>query len=238
MLPAFPVPRQHAVGVLDKLGTVTDDPQSAPDAHDQDVPSPIDLRDPADAATWAAEADAKRPWRAQIRTAFAALLRDALTPPLRILELGPGPGLLAEVILTTCQVERYTLFDFSPPMLEMCRQRLGDHAIDFVLGDFKQENWTKALSPPLDAVVTMQAVHELRHKRHAPHLYSQLRPLLRPGGMLVICDHTPLDDSARYRALNATVLEQHAALASAGLARITTHLTLHGLYLCSATRPE
>jgi SAM-dependent methyltransferase len=217
----------------------SDAESSPPGAQDRDVPSPIDLRDPADAASWAAEADATRPWRTRFRTAIAELLRDALAPPLRVLELGPGPGFLAEVILGACQIERYTLFDFSPPMLEMCRRRIGGHpAFDFVLGDFTQEGWTEALSPPFDAVVAMQAVHEVRHKRHAPRLYSQLRPLLRSGGLLAICDHTPPDDRARSHALYSTVLEQHAALTGAGLARVTTHLDLHGLYFCAATRPE
>ncbi|MGH2898191.1 MAG: class I SAM-dependent methyltransferase, partial [bacterium] len=111
-----------------------------------DVSSPIDLRDPGDAHTWALEADAKRPWRAQVRDAFAEALgaldspggSPAGSPARRILELGSGPGLLAERILRTCDVERYTLFDFSPPMLDMSRARVGKHpAAAFVLGDFK-----------------------------------------------------------------------------------------------------
>ena len=28
----------------------------------------------------------------------------------------------------------------------------------------------------------MQAVHEIRHKRHVPGLYRQLRPIVSPGG--------------------------------------------------------
>lgn len=199
-----------------------------------DVPSPIDLRDPADAAAWAAAADVKRPWRAELRTRIAGLLHDALPPPLRVLELGPGPGLLAEAILDACQVERYTLFDFSPPMLEMCRQRVGDRAaVRFVLGDFTRDAWIDALEPPFDAVVAMQAVHEVRHKRHVPRLYAQIRALLRPSGMLVVCDHVPPDDSARFRGLHSTEREQHAHLATAGFADVATHTVVYGLYVCS-----
>lgn len=206
-----------------------------------DVPSPIDLRDPGDAHTWALEADAKRPWRAQVRDAFAEAL-GAVDPPagspaLRILELGSGPGLLAERILRTCDVERYTLFDFSPPMLEMSRARVGRHAAAvFVLGDFKQPDWARGLEAPLDAVVTMQAVHEIRHKRHAPGLYRQVHALLRPGGVLLVCDHVPADDTPRRRALFATEEEQHAALRSAGFERVATRLLLSGLYLIAGSR--
>jgi SAM-dependent methyltransferase len=210
---------------------------SPPDAHEDDVPSPIDLRDEADAAAWVAAADVTRPWRAEVRAAIAELLRAGSPPPLRILELGPGPGLLAEVVLGACQVESYTLLDFSAPMLARCRQRLGGHpAVHVVLDDFTRPGWTGAVAPPFDAVLAMQAVHEVRHKRHVPRLYAQIAPVLRPGGRLIVCDHTPLDND-RHRALHATEQEQHAALAAAGLGDVTTHLTLHGLYLCSGRAP-
>ncbi len=205
---------------------------------DEDVPTPIDLRTAVDAREWAESADQKRPWRSRFRAAIAELLLGAR----RVLELGPGPGLLAEVVLDARDVERYTLFDFSPPMLEMCRARLaGRAAVQFVLGDFKQPGWPEtlapALAPPFDAVVAMQAIHEIRHKRHVPLLYAQVRGLLRPGGLLVVCDHAPMDDSPRQRALHSTLDEQHAAFGSAGLVEVTTHLFEHGLYLCSGRRP-
>ena len=205
-----------------------------------DVPSGIDLRDPGDAHTWALEADAKRPWRAQVRDAFAEALGAGSpvgSPARRILELGSGPGLLAERILGTCDVERYTLFDFSPPMLDMSRARVGNRAAAvFVLGDFKQPDWTRGLEAPFDAVVTMQAVHEIRHKRHVPGLYRQVHALLRPGGVLLVSDHIPADDTPRSRALLATEEEQHAAMRSAGFERVATRLFLAGLYLIAGTR--
>lgn len=205
--------------------------------HADDVPSPIDLRDEADAHTWVREADLKRPWRTQLRDAFAAQLAAMIPPAHRVLELGSGPGLLAERILRSCAVERYTLFDFSPPMLAISRERLGANpASRFVLGDFKQPDWMRELDAPFDAVVTMQAVHEIRHKRHVPGVYRQIHGILRPGGRLLVCDHNPLDTSARAAALHATEAEQHAALASAGFVGVTTHLVIDLLYLCSGER--
>lgn len=208
------------------------------DEWDQDVPSPIDLRDPRDADEWVATADRKRPWRAQIRTAIAELLRSAKPAPRRVLELGAGPGLLAEAILRVCSLDNYTLFDFSPPMLDMSRARLASHpSATFVCGDFKLPDWSKGLLAPFDAVVSMQAVHEIRHKRHVAGLYGQARSLLRPGGLLIVCDHIPPDDSPRSTALNSTEAEQHSAFATAGFVEVGTHLVLNGLYVCTGLRP-
>ena len=209
---------------------------------DDDVPSPIDRRDPGDAATWIAEADVKRPWRADVRRAItervaeagrarvvdAARLGILDAARLHVLELGPGPGLLAETILEACDVERYVLFDFSPPMLEVATRRLGDRAVA-VLGDYKQPDWTSALEGPFDAIVAMQSVHEIRHKRHVPGLYAQARTLMRPGSVLVVSDHEPTDE----RPLYMTAAEQLAAMTAAGLVDATIDATFSGLYVCS-----
>jgi SAM-dependent methyltransferase len=208
------------------------------DDDDEDVPSPIDLRDPVDAAEWAATAEVKRPWRTEIRAAIAALVRDATPPPRRVLELGPGPGRLAEAVLDACRLDRYTLLDFSAPMLDMCRRRLGDRAgVDYLQADFARADWAAALPAPFDAVLAMQAVHEIRHKRHLARLYAQVRSLLAPGGWLVVCDHEPFGDEPRRLRLFATADEQHTALATAGFVEPTTHQVIRGLYVCSGRLP-
>jgi SAM-dependent methyltransferase len=208
------------------------------DVPSSEVPSSIDLRDRVDATQWVASAEIKRPWRGQLRQAIAELLRDE-QPCRRILELGPGPGLLAEAILDAIHVESYVLFDFSEPMLELCRQRLSRRpGVSFVLGDFTGSRWTDAVAPPFDAVVAMQAVHEVRHKRHVPRLYRHVLGLLRPGGLLAVCDHEPMDSSPRLTALHSTEAEQHRSFADAGFIAIKTHLSLNGLYLCSGRRSD
>ena len=201
----------------------------------EDVPSPIDLRDPADARAWIRDAEARRPWREQVRAAFARVLGAA--PVRRVLEIGSGPGLLAERVLRTCEIESYTLFDFSEPMLQLARERLGaDPAASFVLGDFKQAGWTARLAAPFDAILAMQSVHEIRHKRHVPALYRELHAIVRPGGLLLVCDSVPPDESARMTALHSTEAEQHHAMTTAGFADVMTELVVHGLYLCSSRR--
>jgi len=197
-------------------------------SDDDDVPSPIDLRLPADAHAWAREAEIKRPHREQLRALFAAHLGEAP----RVLELGSGPGLLAEHLLRTCPIASYTLFDFSRPMLELSRERIGAHpAATFVLGDFKQPGWAQHLAPPYNAVVAMQSIHELRHKRHLPALYREVHALLAPGGQFLVCDHTPPPNA---NALHASEAEQLAAMRSAGFTA-TTIAVVETLYLIAAT---
>lgn len=197
---------------------------------DADIPTPIDLRDRTVAAAWAAAADVKRPWRAELRAHIGQLCGDAR----RVLELGAGPGQLAEAILETGAIERYTLLDFSPPMLDMSRTRLGRAPVDYLERDFTRAEWSAGLAG-YDAVVAMQSVHELRHKRHAAGLYARVREVLRPGGRLIVCDHEPAACD-RSRALYATIEEQHAAFADAGFTDITTSLVLRGLYVCAGRR--
>jgi hypothetical protein len=80
----------------------------------------------------------------------------------------------------------------------------------------------------------MQAVHELRHKRHVPGLYRQVFQATAARGLTLICDHTPFDDSPKSLALYMTEQEQIAALSAAGFADVGIALSMNGLVLYSA----
>ena len=80
----------------------------------------------------------------------------------------------------------------------------------------------------------MQAVHEIRHKRHVPKLYQQIRSLLAPGGRLLVCDHTPKDDSLRWTSLHMTAREQLEAMALAGFTETRVDREIEGMYLVAA----
>lgn len=158
----------------------------------------------------------KRPWRTSFFAEFCAALSGA---HLHILELGSGPGHLAREILTRCDVAEYLALDFSDPMHDLAREHLGDLAsrVTFVARDFRAPDWTAGFSG-LDAVVTMQAVHETRHKRRALPLLSQARTILRPGGRLLYCDH--YFEDGKKAALLLDRAEQPEVLRAAGYSRV------------------
>jgi SAM-dependent methyltransferase len=182
----------------------------------KDVPSPIDLRDPATAAKWADEAHRARPYRREIFDRIAKELRDVHAGT--VLELGSGPGFLAEALLEVVSITSYTLLDFSDAMHALARERLARHASKcvHVTADFSTPNWSAGLGP-FDAIVTMQAVHELRHKRHAPSLHRAARLLLKPNALYLVCDHFAGGGGGmRDHDLYATIAEQARALSQSG----------------------
>ena len=155
-----------------------------------DVSSPIDLRNMEDAREWAHTAIVKRPSRPEFFEMFAALIHDHNQMVSTILELGSGPGFLAEHLLRRLPNVEYVALDFSGAMHELARSRLGELAsrVKFIERSFKDEKWMERLGQ-FDCVVTHQAVHELRHKRHATNLHKQVGRVLRDGGPYLVCDH-------------------------------------------------
>jgi hypothetical protein len=120
-------------------------------------------------------------------------------------------------------------------MLSNSRERLARFpSARFVLASFKSPDWIEHVGGPFDCVVSMQAIHELRHKRHAPNLYRQIYRLTDESGQVLICDHVTFDDSAKSIALYMTEEEQLRALSSAGFESAQTVLSLNGLliYAC------
>ncbi len=185
-----------------------------------------------DAREWASSAMSKRPWREEFFQRFSDELSSLETNPLQVLELGSGPGFLAQSILQALPTAKYTMLDFSPAMHDLARERLGSmigRACQVQL-DFKQDNWCDGLGP-FDAVVTNQAVHELRHKRHVPALHRAVRSVLEPHGVYLVCDHYVGGDGMSNSDLYMTVEEQRTALESVGFGTVTKLLEKGGLVL-------
>ena len=202
-----------------------------------DVPTPIDFRRPDHARAWAESANVIRPWRFEVFARMVDELRSFVPDPVpSILELGSGPGYLAEIVLEAVPDARYTLLDFSDEMHTLARARLGDAtAARFVAADFKADGWDAGLGR-FDAVLTMQAVHELRHKSRAPRLHEAVHGLLVPRGIYLVGDHVfdPLQMSNPE--LYMTDTEQIAALHSAGFEEVSPVMSIHTLRLLRARR--
>jgi ubiquinone/menaquinone biosynthesis C-methylase UbiE len=204
-----------------------------------DIPSPIDLRSMADALEWERTAMRKRPWRMEFFSMFAEELRKQKPPVSRVLELGSGPGFLACHLLNALPNVHMVLLDFSAAMHELARQRLGPlvSRVEFVEVSFKEPLWGEHLAQ-FDAVVTHQAVHELRHKRYALELHKQVKALLRPGASYLVCDHFYGPDGMSSDQLYMTVDEQKSAIESAGFQSVRKILMMGGLVLHHANARE
>jgi SAM-dependent methyltransferase len=181
---------------------------------DDDLPIRVDFRDLATARTWIEDTRIRRPYRPRFFVAFAAAL--AARPKLRVLELGSGPGQLAREILVHCDVESYVALDFSPAMHEIAAEHLGELAgrVRFVTRDFRDPAWPHDLGA-FDAVVTLQAAHETRHKRHLVPLLERARTVVAPGGALLYADHYLRPDT-KLPALFPARADQPLALERAG----------------------
>jgi ubiquinone/menaquinone biosynthesis C-methylase UbiE len=109
----------------------------------KDVPSSIDLRLMHDAAEWEASAMIRRSWRTEFFARTEEEIAAAARPVQRILELGSGPGFLAQHLLQRLQGISYVMLDFSAAMHQLARRRLGPLSARaaFVERDFKQPGW-------------------------------------------------------------------------------------------------
>jgi SAM-dependent methyltransferase len=199
-----------------------------------DVPSPIDFCQQEEAEAWAASANAMRPWRTDFFTAIVGELQRLDKPSLSVLELGSGPGFLAEAVVRNVPRVRYTLLDSSPAMHRIARTKMrrSQHA-QFITADFRGADWITEVGI-FDAVVTVQAVHELRHKRHAAGLHRLVHSCLRPAGLYLVCDHVVGPEGMTDADLYMTATEQYEALDLAGFRGIKVVLEKKGLILFEA----
>ena len=200
-----------------------------------DIPSPIDFSQTEEAQAWAETANVKRPWRTEFFAAIVEELRCLYRKPISVLELGSGPGYLAEAVFRALPDVRYTLLDSSLPMQELARARIGSVAgAQFTAADFRRAGWADDLGS-FDAVLSVQVVHELRHKRHAVGLHEVVYRLLRVGSLYLVCDHVLGPGGMTNGELYMTTSEQAAALKAAGFRDVSPLLEKGGLVLHRAT---
>jgi SAM-dependent methyltransferase len=115
------------------------------------------------------------------------VLVDALGPLVtRVLDLGAGDGrVLAHVLDAHPNAEGVAL-DHNPAMLDALRERFGTApGVEVVDHDFAET--LPVRYGTFDAVVSTLAIHHLDVTRRA-ELYSEVRGLLRPGGVFADLD--------------------------------------------------
>jgi SAM-dependent methyltransferase len=213
----------------------TNKPIDKPPDKASDIPGKIDFRKLEQARAWADQANVKRPWREEFFHLFARELLSIGADELSVIELGSGPGFLAQEILQALPHVDYTALDFSKAMHSLARERLGrlSGGVRFVDANFKQPNWNIGL-PTFDAVISMQSVHEVRHKKRVPALYAAVRKLLHKDGVFLVCDHYAGEGGMADHELYMTVEEQGEALRNAGFSDVTLLLKKGGFAMWRA----
>ncbi|HLN88046.1 MAG TPA: methyltransferase domain-containing protein [Candidatus Limnocylindrales bacterium] len=105
----------------------------------------------------------------------------------RVMDLGCGPGTLAEKLLGAFPEMQMICSDGSDEMLKLARQRLASYGnrVSYAQADFSADNWTANLPRQLDAVVSARAIHNLRNLKLIGPVYGHIHELLRTGGVFM-----------------------------------------------------
>ncbi|MCU4582221.1 class I SAM-dependent methyltransferase [Acinetobacter gyllenbergii] len=200
----------------------------------QDVVSPIDLRNFTDALEWQETANVKRPWRKDFFEYYANLIRQQVSEQYQVLELGSGPGFLAQHLLSQLTNIEYTAFDFSEAMHQLAQEKLNAaeraHAT-YIVGNFKAADWQNIFSQKYDLIIIHQALHELRHKCYATDFHRIVKTLLKPQGHYLVCDHLCAAHAMQNDQLYMTKQEHLDALEQASFTQIKMPLEIEGLCL-------
>ncbi|MBI2141164.1 class I SAM-dependent methyltransferase [Candidatus Woesearchaeota archaeon] len=107
--------------------------------------------------------------------------------PRHVLDGGSGPGISAQVVLQETAPEKMTLVDVSGAALELARERLqqfnGPTKISYKIG--RVESLEEVIMEPVDMVL-MRSVVRFVHPSNYKAMFSRMRDILRPGGVVLL----------------------------------------------------
>lgn len=149
-----------------------------------------DLRTQEDVTEWTTSLQVRYPERAGVMSHIAAQLQALPFANPQVVELGSGPGLLAELLLQELPQMTYLGFDSSELLLAFARTKLaffGQRA-RLISADLNTDSWLNQLSGEIHAIISLQALHDFGEERHINRIYGLARRLLVPGGLLLTAD--------------------------------------------------
>jgi tRNA (cmo5U34)-methyltransferase len=122
----------------------------------------------------------------------------------RIVDLGAGSGLLSVMIRERFPEAELHLVDFSGPMLDLARVRMGeDERVFFHQADYLND----ALPADVCAVTSALSIHHLEDEGKKL-LFTRVFEMLRPNGVFVNADHIAGPTVALEERYKATWLAQ------------------------------
>lgn len=114
-----------------------------------------------------------------------------------ILELGIGPGFLADYLLKELTNVTYEGLDYSESMLKIAARRTSKHKsiINFTQADLITEAWPEKLKKSPDIVVSTWALHDLFNKKNIDNVYKSVYKILPEDGVFLNGDFIKPEES-------------------------------------------
>lgn len=137
-------------------------------------------------ASWA-DRFVPTPERLQLFNLILSELESLIPDNSGIIELGIGPGYLADHLLSKMPGIKYQGIDFSRPMLDIAQHRLEKHSsrVNYIQADLVKDNWWAGISTPVNAIVSTWALHDLGSQNKIEWVYKNCAQVLRDGGILL-----------------------------------------------------
>jgi tRNA (cmo5U34)-methyltransferase len=115
--------------------------------------------------------------------------------PMSVLDLGCGDGILGRAVLDRCPQAYVHFVDFSTPMLDAVRAKLGGSSrARTVRADFSSPEWLSSLADKslackgFDLILSGFAIHHQTDERKWT-LFGEIYDLLEPGGVFLNLEH-------------------------------------------------
>jgi SAM-dependent methyltransferase len=201
---------------------------------DSEQPGSIDFGDATQVHGWITQTVQQRVWRPRYFAAIAAALNEAFDRAIDVVEFGCGAGHLAREILSTCRIASYAAVDSSAVQHDAARKYLGEAAgrVRFIVTDLHATDWAADL-PPVDAVLAMPAPGGGPSSDHRPSLFSRVREILKPEGLLLYCAQYR-QDALQGHDPRPPCDELPNLLRAAGFCRVEELMELGGMVLVRA----
>jgi SAM-dependent methyltransferase len=148
------------------------------------------LQTPEDIVQWTAQLNRSRPERAEVIRHIIDQVAVLPFPAAQVVELGCGPGQLAEALLVALPQICYTGVDASKLLVTYTGERLapfGSRAA-VIQADLNEAAWLDHLPEQLHAIVSMQSLHDLGGEAEVDRIYDLSQGRLVPGGLFLNAD--------------------------------------------------
>lgn len=106
---------------------------------------------------------------------------------LRILELGIGPGYLAEYILSKYNNIIYEGLDFSEAMIDIakCRLKTKENNLILTKADLTMDAWKNKIKSAPQNIISTWTLHDLLSKQNICNVYKTAYEILPPKGKVI-----------------------------------------------------